>query len=59
MTVFDNIEFENYYTCTNEILAYLGQMYVVDERFKKNLDKHSDGTAEFICEAIKVYSKNN
>lgn len=46
---------ENYYTCTNEILAGLGQMYVADERFKNNIDKHSSGTAEFISSAIKVY----
>ena len=46
---------ENYYTCTNEILAGLGQMYVAEERFKNNIDKHADGTAEFISEAIKVY----
>lgn len=46
---------ENYYTCTNEILAGLGQMYVADERFKNNIDKHADSTAEFISEAIKVY----
>ena len=26
----------NYYTCTDEILAGLGKMYVADERFKKN-----------------------
>jgi hypothetical protein len=44
---------ENYYTCTDEILAGLGQMYVNDERFKKNIDRHADGTAEFISEAIK------
>ena len=29
----------NYYTCTDEILAGLGKMYVADERFKKNIDK--------------------
>lgn len=46
---------ENYYTCTNEILANLGQMYVADERFKTNIDKHAGGTAEFISRAIKVY----
>ena len=45
---------ENYYYCTNEILAGLGQMYVVDERFKVNIDKYAEGTAEFICKAIKV-----
>ena len=48
---------ENYYHCTNEILAGLGQMYVADERFKNNIDKHADGTAEFICEAIEVYCR--
>ena len=46
---------ENYYTCTNEILSGLGQMYVADERFKNNIDKHGDGTAEFISKAIKIY----
>ena len=45
----------NYYTCTNEILAGLGQMYVCDERFKNNIDKFVAGTAEFICKSIKVY----
>ena len=30
---------ENYYTCTDEILAGLGKMYVADVRFKKNIDK--------------------
>ena len=48
---------ENYYLCTNEILAGLGQMYVADERFKNNIDKHADGTAAFICEAIGVYCR--
>ena len=46
---------ENYYTCTDEILAGLGKMYVADERFKKNIDKYGDGTAEFASEAIEVY----
>ena len=45
---------DNYYTCTNEILVGLGQMYVADERFKNNLDKHGEGTAEFIREAIMI-----
>ena len=48
---------QNYYTCTNEILAGLGQMYVADERFKKNIDKYGDGTAEFATEAIATYSR--
>ena len=32
----------NYYTCTEEILAGLGKMYVADERFKKNIDKYGE-----------------
>ena len=45
----------NYYTCTDEILAGLGKMYVADERFKKNIDKCGEGTAEFASEAILKY----
>ena len=44
----------NYYTCTDEILACLGKMYVADERFKKNIDKYGDGTAEFAAEGIRI-----
>ena len=46
---------QNYYTCTNEILTCLGQMYVADERFKENIDKSGEGTAEFVAEAIEIY----
>ena len=48
---------DNYYTCTNEILAGLGQMYVADERFKANIDKHTPGTAAFISAAIATYCR--
>lgn len=48
---------ENYYTCNRKILSGLGQMYVADERFKNNIDKHADGTGEFISEAIAIYSQ--
>ena len=50
---------ENYYTCTDEILSGLGKMYVADERFKKNIDKYGEGTAEFASEAITVYCQEN
>lgn len=46
---------DNMYTCADEILAGLGQMYVADERFTKNIDKHGDGTAEYISECINSY----
>ena len=48
---------ENYYTCTDEILTGLGKMYVADERFKKNIDKHGEGTAEFVADAIAMHIK--
>ena len=48
----------HYYTCTDEILAGLGKMYVADERFKKNIDKYGEGTAEFAAEGIKIYVEN-
>ena len=47
----------NYYTCTDEILAGLGKMYIADERFKKNIDKYGEGTAEFAADAIEVYCR--
>ncbi len=47
----------NFYTCTKEILSGLGQMYVLDERFRKNIDRHGEGTAQFISEAVSIYCK--
>ena len=47
----------NFYHCTDDILAGLGQMYVCDERFKNNIDSHGEATAEFVAEAIKIYCK--
>ena len=47
----------NFYHCTNEILAGLGQMYVCDERFKNNIDSHGEGTAVFVAEAISIFCK--
>ena len=49
---------ENYYTCTDEILAGLGEMYAADKRFKKNIDKCGEGTAEFAGEGIRIYVEN-
>jgi hypothetical protein len=43
---------ENFYNCTDAILAGLGEMYVADDRFRANIDRHGDGTAEFIRQAI-------
>ncbi len=47
---------DHYYTCTNEILRGLGQMYTADERFAKNIDTAGgEGTAQFAQEAIAIY----
>lgn len=46
---------EYFYTCSDEILAGLGQMYTADERFTKNIDKSGEGTAAFISAAIAAY----
>jgi DNA-binding transcriptional MerR regulator len=48
---------DHYYTCTKEILAGLGQMYIADERFRKTLDHHGAGTADFMSQAIAIYCK--
>lgn len=49
---------ENYYTCTDEMLKQLGQLYIADERFKNNIDKAGGiGTAEFVAKAIQHLPK--
>lgn len=45
----------HFYPCTKEILAGLGQMYVADERFQTNIDKHAQGTAAYLSQAIKAW----
>lgn len=50
---------DNYYTCTDEILAGLGKMYACDERFKNNIDKNGAGTANFVSCAIQIYCKGS
>lgn len=47
---------EHYYQCTDEILRGLGEMYVCDERMRRNIDKAGgDGTAAFVSKAIAAY----
>jgi DNA-binding transcriptional MerR regulator len=48
---------DRYYNCTDEILAGLGQMYIADPRFRKNMDKYGEGTAELISRAIEIYCR--
>ena len=49
---------QNFYECTNEILAGLGKMYAAEGEFKANIDKAGGkGTAEFVSRAIAEYVK--
>ncbi|MBS5934530.1 MAG: MerR family transcriptional regulator [Clostridiales bacterium] len=45
----------HYYECTKDILAGLGNMYVSDERFRENINKHGEGTADLMSKAIEIY----
>lgn len=50
----------NYYTCTNQILNGLGQMYSAEGEMKQNIDKTAgNGTADFVARAINVYCRLN
>lgn len=47
---------DNYYNCTNEILAGLGAMYPAGGDMTLNIDAAGGkGCAEFVSKAIKVY----
>jgi len=42
-----------------EQFTCIGQMYVDDPRFTKNYDKHGEGTAAFVRDAMKAYAEAN
>ncbi len=44
-----------HYSCTDEILQGLGELYTSDERFKRNIDRYGPGTAAFLSQAIRLY----
>ena len=48
---------DNFYTCTRQILSGLGQMYVMDERFAENINKHGAGNADFVSHAIEIFCR--
>ena len=45
----------NFYTCTNAILSCLGEMYIGDDRFTRNIDRYGQGTALFMATAIEIF----
>lgn len=48
---------KNFYDCPKEMLAGLGEMYIADERFTKNIDKRAQGLAQFMSDAFAAYCK--
>lgn len=49
---------DHFYDCTPEIFRGLGDLYVQDERFTKNIDKFKPGLAQFLREAMHIYCDN-
>lgn len=50
---------DHYYTCTDDILASLGDMYTGDDRMKEAIDHAGgQGTAQFTSEAIRIYCQS-
>ncbi|GKT31980.1 MerR family transcriptional regulator [Aduncisulcus paluster] len=47
-----------FYDCSDEMFRGLGQMYVEDERFHKNISKFGTGLPEFLAKAM-AYSTEN
>lgn len=43
-------------TYTLEAFKGLGQLYIMDERFTKNIDQFGEGLAQFMCDAMAHYA---
>lgn len=48
----------HFYDCTPEIFRGLGELYVADERFTKNIDQYKEGLAVFLRDAMHIYCDN-
>jgi MerR family transcriptional regulator, multidrug-efflux activator len=46
---------DNFYDCTLQVFRGLGNLYVDDDRFTANINKHQIGLAQFMKEAMHVY----
>ena len=44
---------KRFYACSDAMLAGLGEMYLADGRFQKNLDAYGEGTAALMSEAMR------
>ncbi|MRR12467.1 MerR family transcriptional regulator [bacterium] len=45
----------NFYACSMEIYGGVGEMYVADPRFTKNIDKAGEGLALYMRDGIRVF----
>jgi DNA-binding transcriptional MerR regulator len=50
---------ENFGNYSLEAFKGLGEMYVADERFTKNIDRFADGLAKFMRDAMAAYAEQN
>lgn len=46
------------YNYSLEAFAGVGQLYISDERFTKNIDKYGEGLSKFLAEAMKIYAES-
>lgn len=46
----------NFYDCSLEVFAGLGEMYVEDPKFKQYYEKVAEGLAEYVRDAIRIYA---
>jgi hypothetical protein len=47
---------DHYYTCTDQILSGLGQMYAAGGEMTDNIDRYGgEGTADFASRAIRIF----
>ena len=50
----------HFYSCSNDVLKGLGQMYGAGGEFTENIDAYAgEGTAAFAAKAIEAYCKGN
>lgn len=56
MYQFFNKNFGYHYSL--EAFAGLGQLYVKDERFLKNIDQYGEGLSVFLSRSMKIYAEN-
>ena len=47
------------FDCSLQVFAHIGQGYVYNPEFKKNIDKFGPGTAQYTADVIAVYVRTN